>query len=58
MDIRQLQRIKILTAIAKAKLSTKADLPLKRKHIDKNSTHIPTKRGLQEALVHYIKTNK
>lgn len=58
MDKRQLQRIKVLQAISKAKNSGKVYIRPKRELIDTSSKHLPTKRDFQETIVHYIKTNR
>lgn len=59
MDKHQLQRIKVLQAIAKAKKSGKVyTRAKKREFIDTSSKHLPTKRDFQETIVHYIKTNR
>jgi hypothetical protein len=57
MDKQQLQRIKVLQAIAKAKQSGKVYIRPKREQIDVTSKHLPTKKNFQETIVHYIKTN-
>jgi hypothetical protein len=58
MDKQQLQRIKVLQAIAKAKASGKVyTRAKKREFIDVTSEHLPTKKNFQETIVHYIKTN-
>lgn len=58
MDKRQLQRIKILQAISKAKSSGKVYIRPKRELINTKSKHLPTKRDFQETIVNYIKTKK
>lgn len=58
MDNRQLQRIKVLQAIAKAKRAGKVHIRPKRELIDTSSKHLPTKKDFQETILNYIKTNK
>lgn len=58
MEQRIENRIKILSAIAKAKQSGKRYARAKREYIDRTSMHLPTKRDFQETIVSYIKTNQ
>lgn len=57
MDKQQLQRIKVLQAIAKAKQSGKVYTRAKKQYVDVGSRHLPTKADFQETIVNYIKTN-
>lgn len=57
MDKRQQQRIKILSAIAKAKQSGKVYTRAKKQFVDVGSRHLPTKADFQANIVNYIKTN-
>ena len=57
MDKRQLQRIRVLQAIAKAKKSGKTLSRVSKRFVDTTSKHLPTKKDLQETIVNYIKTN-
>lgn len=59
MDTKAANRIKILSAISKAKAAGKVyTRAKKREFIDTTSKHLPTKRDFQETIVSYIKTNQ
>jgi hypothetical protein len=58
MDSKAANRIKILSAISKAKAAGKVYTRAKREFIDTSSKHLPTKRNFQETIVNYIKTNQ
>jgi hypothetical protein len=55
---KQQARIKILSAIEKAKKSGKRYTRAKREYIDITSKHLPTKRDFQESIVNYINKKK
>ena len=54
----QQARIKILSAIQKAKKSGKRYTRTKREYVDTTSKHLPTKRDFQESIVNYINKKK
>ena len=54
----QQARIKILSAIEKAKKSGKRYTRTKREYVDTTSKHLPTKRDFQESIVNYINKKK
>ena len=58
MDLKTANRIKLLSAIAKAKAAGKVYTRAKREFIDTKSKHIPTKADLQAYFTNYIKTRK
>lgn len=58
MDTKAANRIKILSAISKAKAAGKVYTRAKLEFIDTSSKHLPTKRNFQETIVSYIKTNQ
>jgi hypothetical protein len=51
---KQQARIKILSAIKKAKKLGKTYTRTKREYVDVTSKHLPTKRDFQESIVNYI----
>lgn len=55
---KQQARIKILSAIEKAKKSGKRYTKTKREYVDITSKHLPTKRNFQESIVNYINKKK
>ena len=55
---KQQARIKILSAIEKAKKSGKKYTRTKREYVDVTSKHLPTKRDFQESIVNYINKKK
>ena len=55
---KQQARIKILSAIEKAKKSGKRCTRAKREYVDITSKHLPTKRDFQESIVNYINKKK
>jgi hypothetical protein len=55
---KQQARIKILSAIEKAKKSGKRYTRTKREYVDVTSKHLPTKRDFQESIVNYINKKK
>jgi hypothetical protein len=55
---KQQARIKILSAIEKAKKSGKRYTRAKREYVDITSKHLPTKRDFQESIVNYINKKK
>lgn len=58
MDTKAANRIKILSAIAKAKQLGRVYSRAKREYIDRTSKHLPTKADFQAYFTTYIKTQK